>query len=286
MPTPTPSPPPDAPHEPPPPLPPETLEIEVFRSGDYGPKGNYTNDDLDAIIADYNAATGHEAPLKLDHVQDGPAHGWVAGLRRQGDALVAKLVQLSIAARQALASGAFKKPSIELFPPEAPNDKPRLRAIALLGADIPEVKGLAAPVFSEIETPVATRAIESLRARGRYRADWDAAGVPAFLAWLGNIAPGAPTFFHAAQPSDPVAWFAQFLAQQSIAALCGEHAPTAFRQDRRDERHLHAATRTPIDPMSAERHRVAERLRAGDASLPYAEALRLAAGQSPTHFPA
>ena len=65
----------------------DTVEMEIFRCGDYGPKGSYTEADLDAIASDYSPEV-HEAPLTADDAQSGPALGWVAGVRRAGDRLV------------------------------------------------------------------------------------------------------------------------------------------------------------------------------------------------------
>jgi len=92
--------------------PPEEIQVEVFRAGDYGPKGVYTEKDLDSIAADYDPSD-HEAPVTLDHEQKGPAQGWVAGLRRLGDRLVAVLHRLSPELAEAVRRGKFRKRSID-----------------------------------------------------------------------------------------------------------------------------------------------------------------------------
>jgi hypothetical protein len=124
------------------------LEIEVFRAGDYGPKGAYTSEDLRQIASDYAPAC-HEAPVTLDHRQDGPAFGWVAGLRCVGDVLVARLKDLHAALCDWIRQGAYKKRSIELYRSFAQTGRPYLRAVSFLGACPPEVKGLADPIFRE-----------------------------------------------------------------------------------------------------------------------------------------
>ena len=48
------------------------IELEVFRVGDYGDKGAFSEDDLDRIAADYDPAV-HEAPVTIDHQQAGTA---------------------------------------------------------------------------------------------------------------------------------------------------------------------------------------------------------------------
>jgi hypothetical protein len=125
-----------------------TMEIEVFRAGDYGLKGRYSADDLRALAGDYDAAR-HEAPVTLDHRQDGPAFGWVAGLRCVGDVLVARLKDLHESLREWVRTGAYRKRSIELYRAFATTGRPYLRAVSFLGACPPEVKGLADPVFRE-----------------------------------------------------------------------------------------------------------------------------------------
>lgn len=124
------------------------LEMEVFRAGDYGDKGRWSEDDLARIAADYDPAT-HEAPVTLDHAQAGPAMGWVRGLRAAGPVLLATLGQLSDELKGWLAGGRFKKRSIELYPAFPATGRPYLRAVSFLGAAVPEVKGLADPLFAD-----------------------------------------------------------------------------------------------------------------------------------------
>lgn len=126
------------------------LELEIFRAGDYGAKGRWTEDQLDQIASGYDADL-HEAPVTLDHAQSGPAMGWVAGVRRCGDRLVARLRGLDDGLRQLLRSGAFKKRSVELYRELPETGKPYLKAVSFLGAAAPVVKGLRDAVFSESE---------------------------------------------------------------------------------------------------------------------------------------
>lgn len=128
---------------------PEALEIEVFKTGDYGAKGNYTAEDLDAIAASYKPEF-HEAPVTLDHQQSGPAEGWVRSLRRVGNTLYATLQGISPRLNQLLMSGQYKKRSIELFASNKNEaEAPRLKAVTFLGAATPQVKGMSDPLFSE-----------------------------------------------------------------------------------------------------------------------------------------
>jgi hypothetical protein len=123
--------------------------IEVFRAGSYGDKGRFTQQDLDRIVASYDPAK-HEAPVVAGHPEhDAPAYGWVEGLKRQGDVLMAKLKQVPAAFEQAVKDGRFKKRSVALYGDAASGFS--LRHVGFLGAMPPEVKGLADVKFGQGE---------------------------------------------------------------------------------------------------------------------------------------
>lgn len=124
------------------------IEVEVFRAGDYGPRGAYSEDDLARIAADY-APESHEAPVTIDHRQEGPALGWVRSLRRAGNLLLARLGGLNAEFLEQLRTGAFKKRSVELYRAADWTGRPYLRSLTFLGACPPAVKGLADPVFAD-----------------------------------------------------------------------------------------------------------------------------------------
>jgi hypothetical protein len=126
----------------------DELEVEVFRTGDYGAKGSYTPESLEAIARDYDPKR-HEAPVTLDHEQKGPAFGWVRSLRMCGDRLLARLHSLSEDLVGMIRAGAYKKRSIELYRSFSETGRPYLRAVSFLGAASPEVKGLVDPTFAE-----------------------------------------------------------------------------------------------------------------------------------------
>lgn len=128
------------------------FEMEVFRAGDYGLKGHWTEEDLDAMASDYDPDI-HEAPLTLDHAQSGPAFGWVAGLRRSGDRLMAAVSGVPKAVAEMIRTGAYKKRSVELIRAfrDTGGQRPYLRAVSLLGAAVPEVKGLRPVAFAETD---------------------------------------------------------------------------------------------------------------------------------------
>lgn len=125
----------------------DEVEMEVFRSGDYGAKGSYSVADLQRMADDYRSDL-LEAPLTFDHAQTGPAYGWVSRLRCEGDRLVAALKGVPDAVRDAVKSGSYKRRSVELFRKLPHTGRPYLRAVSLLGAATPEVKGLRDVCFA------------------------------------------------------------------------------------------------------------------------------------------
>ncbi len=138
-----------------------SLEIEIFRAGDYGERGNYGEAELDAIAEDY-AADLHEAPVTIDHQQEGAAHGWVSQLRRVGDRLLARLEKLSPELMASIKSHRLKKRSVELYRQFQSTGRPYLKAVTFLGAGAPAVKGLTDPCFSDPEGNESLRFTETL----------------------------------------------------------------------------------------------------------------------------
>lgn len=131
--------------------------IDVFRAGDYGDKGSYTPADLDLMVANYNPAQ-HEAPVVIGHPEhDAPAFAWVAGLRRVGDTLQAKLRQVSAQFEALVAQGQFKKRSVAFYQTAKGL---ALRHLGFLGAMPPEVKGLADVELCEFRDNGAFVAVE------------------------------------------------------------------------------------------------------------------------------
>lgn len=126
----------------------DAIEMEVFRTGDYGAKGVWAESDLDQLAKDYSPSL-LEAPLTFDHAQSGPAFGWVKSLQRVGDRLVAHIAHVPEAVREVLRSGAYKKRSVEILRRFSVTGRPYLRAISLLGAASPAVPGLREICFSK-----------------------------------------------------------------------------------------------------------------------------------------
>ncbi len=126
----------------------DVQEVEIFKAGDYGDKGKYSEADIEQIAKDYNPAI-HEAPITLDHKQTGPAYGWVEGIKAVGGKLIAKIKDVQPAFMEALQKGLYKKKSVELYKTFKGTGRPYLRALTFLGAQVPEVKGLADLQFKD-----------------------------------------------------------------------------------------------------------------------------------------
>jgi hypothetical protein len=115
--------------------------VEIFRAGDYGEKGKFSDADLDRVIANYDPAS-HEAPACIGHPKDDlPAYGWADRLMRQGGTLLAKFKEVDPAFESAVQAGRFKKRSAAFYLDNEGRIS-NLRHVAFLGAQPPEVKGL------------------------------------------------------------------------------------------------------------------------------------------------
>ncbi|MDE0203975.1 MAG: hypothetical protein OXK73_16260 [Rhodospirillaceae bacterium] len=150
--------------------------IDVCRAGtwrDMGGKDVCLDEDrLDRIVAAHAAAD--PAPVVVGHPKaDAPAYAWIAGLRRSGDRLQAKLRDISAPFRQAVEAGLYAGRSIAL-------QGDTLRHLGFLGGRAPAVPGLAPTCFasapetviafadSAVETPQESSGAQpdSLRALG------------------------------------------------------------------------------------------------------------------------
>ena len=120
---------------------------EIFRAGDYGDKGRYTQDDLDAMVANFNE--DDQVPIVVGHPKtDSPAWGWITGLRRIGDTLQAREGWIHPAFAKAREQRLFKNRSVRLG---RTKHGPKLLHLGWLGAALPEVEGLSGAVFGRVE---------------------------------------------------------------------------------------------------------------------------------------
>lgn len=124
--------------------------IEIFRAGDYGPKGNWTPEMLQKVIKNFDAGVW-KPPAVLGHPQnDSPAMAWVKKLALDGGMLKAKFEKVQPQLETHAASGRFPNRSAAFY--LDPQGKgPVLRHIGFLGAVPPEVKGLGPIQFSDGE---------------------------------------------------------------------------------------------------------------------------------------
>jgi hypothetical protein len=138
----------------------DTFPIEVFATGTWGGR-TWTDADLDAMAANFSKLAGHiKPPLKLGHSdkqilgqKDGqPALGWIAGLQRVGSKLMASVQDVPDVLKSLIQKRRYARVSSEIYPKwdmtsweknlQSGVTGPVLSAVALLGADIPEVKTL------------------------------------------------------------------------------------------------------------------------------------------------
>lgn len=127
--------------------------VPIFAVGQWN--GDVYNEaDLDHMVAAFGSV-GFKPPLKLGHDEsqplgksDGmPALGWVANLRRVGGQLLADLKHLPKQVYEAIRRKNYDRVSAEVYWDYEENGRkmPRvLKALALLGADVPAVTSLAA----------------------------------------------------------------------------------------------------------------------------------------------
>lgn len=100
----------------------------------------FTPEDLQAVADNYDPAY-HTAALNLDHAESGPAHGFISDLVWDGTYLRADLAGVPPELAQQLAAGRYPYRSAEVYA-DLDGRGPYLRALALLGARPPAVKGL------------------------------------------------------------------------------------------------------------------------------------------------
>jgi ribosomal protein L12E/L44/L45/RPP1/RPP2 len=125
--------------------------ISIFRGGKQKDSMGREHDGnalIDKAVANFNAVV-HEPPAVIGHPQDNaPAYGWVDGLKKQGDLLMAKFKQVEPAFADMVRKGLFKKRSAAFYPDGT------LRHVGFLGAMPPAVKGLPDVAFAEGDAAV------------------------------------------------------------------------------------------------------------------------------------
>jgi hypothetical protein len=111
---------------------------EIFKAGDYGAKGVYTEADLDKLVQNFNAED--QVPIVVGHpATDSPAWGWIAEVKRHGSVLLGRIGELHQDFAAALAQKKFKNRSVRIA--RTPSG-PKLLHLGYLGAALPQVEGL------------------------------------------------------------------------------------------------------------------------------------------------
>jgi hypothetical protein len=136
-------------------------DVEILAPGTWHSSTGVTtfeDKDLDEIVASFeeikgNKEVNYEPPVKLGHSasqkllqEDGyPAAGWVSSLKKVGNKLLASFVGVPKKIAELIEAGAYKKVSSEIYTAYEIGGKKygkALKAVSLLGADIPAVKTL------------------------------------------------------------------------------------------------------------------------------------------------
>lgn len=111
---------------------------EIFKAGDYGSKGKYSEADLDLMVANFNISD--QVPIVVGHpATDAPAWGWLAEVKRVGRILTGKVGELHKDFAQALLENKFRNRSVRIAKTPA---GPKLLHLGFLGAVLPQVEGL------------------------------------------------------------------------------------------------------------------------------------------------
>lgn len=120
--------------------------VEVFATGTHN-GDEYTEGDLDDMVS-ASAAQGFTPPLKAGHNESPgkPAIGWVENLRRVGNKLVADITHIPAEVYGVIRRRGYDRVSAEVYwnlKQGARTFRRALKAVALLGADVPAVSSLA-----------------------------------------------------------------------------------------------------------------------------------------------
>lgn len=120
-------------------------DVEIFKAGKWN-GDEYTIADLDELVTNF-ALVGYKPPVKLGHTEDPSAlaYGWVEGLSRQGDRLIAQLSSVPKPVAETIRLRQLDTVSVEVFynlDRDGTKYRRALAAVALLGAHPPAVSDL------------------------------------------------------------------------------------------------------------------------------------------------
>ncbi|MBN2080908.1 hypothetical protein JW859_01750 [bacterium] len=143
--------------------------VAILRPGQYiaddGQPVSFSAADLARLAENYDPHY-HCAPVNIDHEEHGPALGLVGDLVFDGEYLAADLTHVPAAVADALDAGRYPGRSAEIYQ-DLDGRGPYLRAVALLGARPPAVKGLPPlpPRVNDNETEPTTNQGRALSSR-------------------------------------------------------------------------------------------------------------------------
>lgn len=163
--------------------------VEIFGIGTW--KGTstvkVTSEMLDQMVSAFHELSdkieGFRPPIKLGHTDaqrflgqnsGSPALGWVAALRRMGDKVVADFRDVPSSLVDLIKRRLYNSVSIELMPKleyQGRTFKNVLSAVAVLGAELPAVKGLKELSLSLFDASISGRIVLSEQEQGLTMAD-------------------------------------------------------------------------------------------------------------------
>lgn len=120
--------------------------IEIFATGTHN-GDQYTQQDLDDMVAAFSSLDFRPA-IKVGHTKDkpgSPAYGWVTNLKRVGEKLYADFESMHDSVVEAIRSKAYDRVSSEVYfnlKRGGKSFRRALKAVALLGAEVPAVANL------------------------------------------------------------------------------------------------------------------------------------------------
>lgn len=124
--------------------------VEIFATGTHN-GDEYGEADLDEMVASF-PHLGYKPPLKQGHGEGQRAYGWVENLRRAGSKLLADFVDVPKKVIEEIREKGWGPVSAEVFwdlERAGTTFKRALKAVALLGGDVPAVPGLK-PVYENL----------------------------------------------------------------------------------------------------------------------------------------
>ncbi len=120
--------------------------VEIFKTGTHN--GDvYTEKDLDDMVTAFGVLDFRPA-IKIGHTKDSPgspAYGWVQNVSRDGDKLRADFTDMHDSVVEAIRNKAYDRCSSEIYfnlKRGGKDYRRALKAVALLGAEVPAVAGL------------------------------------------------------------------------------------------------------------------------------------------------